>query len=73
MAGKPVIKGTRVPIDLILKMLSQDISIDEIIAEYPRLCKEYIQAALLYGSIVDSYVFRISILVCVLAIPHSSG
>ena len=54
MAGKPVIKGTRVPVDLILKMLSQDISIDEIIAEYPRLCKEDIQAALLYGSIVIS-------------------
>ncbi len=52
MAGKPVIKGTRVPVDLILKMLSQDMSIDEIIAEYPRLCKEDIQAALLYGSIV---------------------
>ena len=52
MTGKPVIKGTRVPVDLILKMLSQDISIDEILAEYPRLCKEDIQAALLYGSIV---------------------
>ena len=54
MAGKPVIKDTRVPVDLILKMLSQDISIDEIIAEYPRLCKKDIQAALLYGSIVIS-------------------
>ena len=54
MAGKPVIKGTRVPVDLILKMLSQGISIDEIIAEYPRLCQEDIQAALLYGNIVIS-------------------
>ncbi|HIE27779.1 TPA: DUF433 domain-containing protein [Candidatus Poribacteria bacterium] len=54
MAGKPVIKGTRIPIDLILKMLSQNISIDEILAEYPRLCKEDIQTALLYGSIVIS-------------------
>jgi uncharacterized protein (DUF433 family) len=54
MTGKPVIKGTRVPVGLILKMLSQDISIDEILAEYPRLCKEDIQAALLYGSIVIS-------------------
>ena len=52
MTGKPVIKGTRVPVDLILKMLSQDISIDEILAEYPRLCKEDIRAALLYGSII---------------------
>jgi len=31
-------------------MLSQDISIDEVLSEYSRLCKEDIQAALLYGS-----------------------
>lgn len=54
MAGKPVIRGTRVPVDLILKMLSQNISVDEILSEYPRLCKDDIQAALLYGSVVIS-------------------
>lgn len=50
MAGKLVIRGTRVPVDLILKMLSQDISIDEILSEYPRLCKEDIQATNLFNS-----------------------
>jgi uncharacterized protein (DUF433 family) len=37
MAGKPVIRDTRVPVDLILRMLAQGISEDEILAEYPRL------------------------------------
>jgi len=51
MVGKPVIKGTRIPIDLILKMLSQGISTEEILKEYPHLTKEDIQAALAYAAL----------------------
>lgn len=50
MVGKPVIKGTRVPLELILKMLSQGISTEEILGEYPHLTKEDIQAALAYAA-----------------------
>jgi len=50
MVGKPVIKGTRVPVELILKMLSQGISTEEILGEYPHLTKEDIQAALAYAA-----------------------
>jgi len=49
MVGKPVIKGTRIPVELILKMLSQGIATEEILGEYPQLAKEDIQAALAYG------------------------
>jgi len=49
MIGKPVIKGTRIPVELILKMLSQGIATEEILGEYPQLTKEDIQAALAYG------------------------
>lgn len=49
MVGKPVIKGTRIPVELILKMLSQGITTEEILGEYPQLTKEDIQAALAYG------------------------
>jgi uncharacterized protein (DUF433 family) len=49
MVGKPVIKGTRIPVELILKMLSQGIATEEILGEYPQLTKEDIQAALAYG------------------------
>lgn len=50
MAGKPVIKGTRIPVELVLRMLSQGISAEEILEEYPHLSKEDIQAALAYAA-----------------------
>jgi len=50
VVGKPVIRGTRVPVQLILKMLSQGISAEEIVEEYPHLTKEDIQAALAYAA-----------------------
>jgi uncharacterized protein (DUF433 family) len=50
MVGKPVIKGTRIPVELILKMLSQDMSVKEILVEYPHLTKEDIQACLAYAT-----------------------
>ncbi len=36
MVGKPVIRGTRIPVGLILKMLGQGISTEEILREYPQ-------------------------------------
>lgn len=50
MAGKPVIKGTRIPVELILRMLSQGISAEEILEEYPHLTKVDVQAALAYAA-----------------------
>lgn len=50
MAGKPIIKGTRIPVELILNLLGQQLSIDDILDDYPHLKKEDIQAALFYAS-----------------------
>lgn len=50
MMGKPVIKGTRITIEIILKKLSQGISIEEIINNYPKLTREDIYAALAYAA-----------------------
>jgi len=50
MAGKPVIHGTRVPVELIVRMLSQGLAEGEILREYPRLEPEDIRAALAYAS-----------------------
>jgi len=50
MVGKPVVKGTRIPVELILRMLSQGISEEEILEEYPHMTKEDILAALAYAA-----------------------
>lgn len=48
MVGKPVIAGTRIPVELILKKLAQKMDIEEILKDYPRLTKEDIRAAIWY-------------------------
>ena len=52
MVGKPVIRGTRIPVELIVRMVGQGISSEEILLDYPRLHMEDIQAALLYAASV---------------------
>lgn len=49
MAGKPVIAGTRIPVDLVLGKLAQNVDIDALLHDYPRLTKQDIQAALYYA------------------------
>lgn len=49
MVGKPVITGTRVPVELLLKKLAQGMSVEEILKDYPRITKEDIQAAIYYA------------------------
>jgi len=46
MAGKPVIRGTRIPVELIVRMVAQGIPEAEILREYPRLQPDDIRAAL---------------------------
>lgn len=50
MCGKPVIKGTRIPVYQILDMLATGYKVKAILKEYPALEKEDITAALQYAS-----------------------
>ena len=50
MLGKPVIKGTRITVELILRKLSEGLSIEQVIKAYPQLSKEDIYAALTFAS-----------------------
>ncbi len=50
MLGKPVIKGTRITVELILKRLSEGASMDEILEGYPNITKDDILACLSYSA-----------------------
>ncbi len=50
MVGKPVIKGTRIPVELILRMLVQGMDKDEIKQSYPRISNDDITACLLFAT-----------------------
>ena len=50
LAGKPVIKGTRIPVYFILELLSNGWTIDEILNEYPHLTREDVLAAIKYAA-----------------------
>ena len=45
MMGKPVIKGTRITVELILEKLAAGESVDQILDEHPRLTLEAIKAS----------------------------
>ena len=48
--GKPVIKGTRIWVSLVLDLLASGMSDKEVLAEYPQLAPEDVRAALAYGA-----------------------
>ncbi|HAX48176.1 MAG TPA: DUF433 domain-containing protein [Ignavibacteria bacterium] len=50
MFGKPVIKGTRIPVDLILEKLSLGENIDQLLKSYPSIKIESIYACLKFAS-----------------------
>jgi uncharacterized protein (DUF433 family) len=45
MGGKPVIRGTRVPVEMILQKLGAGMTFEAIVADHPRLTPEDIRAA----------------------------
>ncbi len=50
MLGKPVIRGTRVPVELILRKLSEGATEADLLDAYPRLTRADIQAALAFAA-----------------------
>jgi uncharacterized protein (DUF433 family) len=50
MTGKPVIKGTRIPVEQVLRLLAQGLSFEDILKDYPHLKKDDIMATLLYAA-----------------------
>lgn len=50
MMGKPVFKGTRIPVELVLRKLGEGATEADILDAYPRLTREHLQAAVLYAA-----------------------
>jgi uncharacterized protein (DUF433 family) len=50
LSGKAVIKGTRIPVYLILELLSAGYDFKKIIKSYPSLTKKDIEAAINYAA-----------------------
>ena len=48
--GEPCIKGTRIPVSVIVRSVADGVTYDEIIDAYPQLTQESIQAPLAYES-----------------------
>ena len=50
MMGKPVIRGTRITVELILRKLSEGASVDDLLDAYPKLTDADIKAAIKYAA-----------------------
>lgn len=49
LLGKPVVRGTRVSVELVLEMLANGVSEADILANYPRLTREDVLACVRYA------------------------
>ncbi len=50
MLGKPIIKGTRITVELIMRKLAEGYNVDSILKSYPHLTQEQIYATLEYAA-----------------------
>ena len=47
--GKPIFKGTRVPVYIVLEMLANQEKLDDVLSEYPNLTASDIQDAIVFA------------------------
>ena len=52
LRGKPVVKRTRIPVELVLKHLAQNPDLSELFAAYPHLTLEDIKACFAYAQAI---------------------
>lgn len=49
--GKPVVRGLRYPIQMLLELMASGMSVDEVLADYPDLEREDLLAALEFAAL----------------------
>jgi len=52
LVGKPVIKGTRMPVELVLAKLSANPNLDDFFLDYPEITVDQIKACLQYATLL---------------------
>jgi uncharacterized protein (DUF433 family) len=57
MGGRPVIKGTRIPVEIVLHRLAQELDIQTLLEDYPRLTEDDIKACLAYAQDVLGEIY----------------
>jgi len=50
MVGKPAVRGTRIPVDVVLHHLADDLDLDDLFAAFPDLMIDDVKACLAYAS-----------------------
>lgn len=50
LGGKPVIRGSRISVELILGLLAKGMTFDDILSEYPHLARDDLEAAVRYAA-----------------------
>jgi len=61
MQGKPVIRNTRIPVELLLRKLAEGASFDDLLDAYPRLSVSEIRACLAYAADAISHEVVLSL------------
>lgn len=49
LAGKPIVRGTRISVELVLKRLAEDLDLQTLFEAYPRLTPEDVKACIEYA------------------------
>jgi uncharacterized protein (DUF433 family) len=49
LGGQPIVKGTRIPVEIVLEQLALNPDLQELFVDYPRLTREDVQACLDYA------------------------
>jgi len=52
MHGRACVRGTRIPVSVVLDCLAAGMSEDEVLEDYPTLSREGIRACIAYGSLL---------------------
>ena len=62
MQGKPVIRGTRIPVELLLRKMAEGASVEDLLDAYPRLSPEDIRAVLQFAADTISHEQTLTVL-----------